>query len=68
MKAYQAYNKVFTISSLFEIYFKFIRHKKNTGLDKMSCDAFERNLDTNINKALHNINRTIIDSIFIRRV
>lgn len=55
MKAYKVFRQIFTYSSLFEIYYKFIRHKRNVGLDKMTCDVFERNLDTNIESALNNV-------------
>ena len=52
MKAYKAFRNIFTYDSFLEIYFKYIQHKRNVGLDKMTGDVFERNLDTNIEAAL----------------
>lgn len=55
MKAYKAFGQIFTYNKLLDIYFKYIRHKRNVGLDKVTCDVFERNLNTNINASLNKI-------------
>ena len=36
MKAYKAFYETFTYASFLDIYFKYIQHKRNTGLDKVT--------------------------------
>lgn len=55
MQAYKIFYQLFTSPKLFEIYFKYIQHKRNVGLDKMTCDVFENNLDTNIENSLKKV-------------